>query len=248
MDKLLDDFNPASWARFLIDLVTLWSSSITDPKALLNFSFSPTDAQILAGLTFYLEMMVLSLVLQSPVILGHKAEFGDKLRMIASALCSLASLALCAGAVDLSFRLLGGGSAFAGSFLAFAYGFTPYGPLLTLASLMMVVSVPADLRPYLMNALTAQEAGKRAAQDERTNRPVFMMASILLLIVMILAFAVLFRCLMFVHHVHGLRAVASIILAIIALAIVGVPLKYVSASIMPIPSEDGTSAPQTAGA
>jgi hypothetical protein len=234
-------FDVSEWARFLVNIGSVWNTAIHAPKTLLHFS--PSDKELVEGVTFYLEMLGISLVLTAPLIFQHKAEFGNKVRMAASAVFSIVSLALCAFAGDLAFRLFGGTGTFASSFLAYAYGFGPYGPFLTLSSLLLFASLPPNLRQYALSPVTAQKAGQKAMEDPRTNRFLFVVASLILWLTLIVGYVVFLRCMIFVHSSHGMRAAASIVVFLIAFAILGKLIQPIQGIIMPPPSDDTPDRP-----
>jgi hypothetical protein len=236
------DIDPSAWAGYVIAIGSLWGRAIQSPKTLL--SLSPTDKQLIDATTFYIEMLLVSLVLTAPLILQHKSEFGDKARMVTSALFSLLSMAVTALAGDLAFRLLGGTGTFASTFVAMVYGLGPYGPCMALVSLVIFASVPGYLRPYVLSPVTARKAGEKAMADSRTNRSLFISAGIALYLIMIISYVAFLRCMIFVHNVHGWRAAASIVAFLIGAGILGkAVIEPISGLIMPPPSEEIVEAP-----
>ncbi len=228
--------NPTEWAQFFVDIGSLWGTALHDPKSLL--SFSPGNKQLVDAAAFYLEMLAIQLILTAPLILQHKGEFGDKARMVTTAVLSMVTLAVSCLACNLAFRLVGGSGNFISTFLAMAYGFSPYGPFMTLISLLMFAALPQRLRPYALSPATSKKAGEVAMGDPRTNKGLFILASVLLFAMLIFAFVVFLRCMIFVHRLHGVRAAVAVVVAFIVLAIVGKLITPIQGLIMPPPTED----------
>lgn len=235
----LPDFPTIS--HYLINLVSLWNTAIHAPKSLL--SLAPSDQQITDALTFYLEMLAISFVFTAPLILKHKSEFSDKLRMVASVGFAVLSLLLLALVGDLAFRLFGGKGTFATTFMALAYGAGPYGPLMALGSLLIYASLPAKLQPYALAPAAAQKVGQIAFNTPGTNRPLFVTANLITLTVMVVSYVVFLRCLIVVQATRGVRTVAAIVVALIAAGIVNKLVMPIASTIMPAPNEELAEAP-----
>jgi len=228
-------------AQFLFNLGSLWSTAIHAPKTLL--SLSPSDQQIIDALTFYLEMLAISFVFTAPLILKHKSEFSDKVRMAASAGFAVLSLLLVALVGDLAFRLFGGQGSFATTFMALAYGSGPYGPLMTLASLLIYASLPAKLQPYALAPATARNVGETAFKDPGTNRPLFVTGGLITFAIMVISYVVFLRCLIVVQGTRGMRTAGAIVVALIAAGIVNKLVMPIASTIMPAPEEELVEAP-----
>ncbi len=145
--------NPTEWAQFFVDIGSLWGTALHDPKSLL--SFSPGNKQLVDAAAFYLEMLAIQLILTAPLILQHKGEFGDKARMVTTAVLSMVTLAVSCLACNLAFRLVGGSGTFISTFLAMAYGFSPYGPF-----------HDPDFPAYVCRPPTASEALRPQPSDQ----------------------------------------------------------------------------------
>jgi len=232
--------------QILINIASNWNTAIHAPKTLL--SHSPSDQQIIDALTFYLEMLVISFIFTAPLILKHKSELGDKMKMLASGAFAVLSLLLLALVGDLAFRLFGGHGTFATTFMALAYGSGPYGPFMTLASLLIYASLPAKLKPYALAPATAKNVGETALKDPRTNRSLFVLGSLLTLAVMVLSYVVFLRCLIVVQGTRGLRTVGGIIVALIAAGIVNKLITPIASIIMPAPDEELVEVPAATAA
>jgi len=236
MSFLLPGLDVESWLRFGFHIWSVWLAAIGNPKLFVDAP--PSESVAMEAAEFYIALLCFSVIISAPLILTNKGEFSDKMRIATNALFSVVSLGICALAGDLAFHLFHGAGTFASSLLVAVYGVGPYGPLMTLTSLLIFASLPANLRPYALSMATAQKVGKDALNDPRTNRFLFGLSSLLIMGVVIASYIAFFRCMVFVHRVHGFRAAASVVVSLIMLGIIGKLTGYIQGIIMPPPSED----------
>ena len=232
-----------SAAEFLLHVLKYWTRSISHPKQFLAPDFHPLDGQLIDGIEFYFAMLVVSLLLYAPFVLGQRGEFAEKASLAAGVILGLLSTTVIAMTWHLAFSLLGGGASFGGTCLAVIHANGPYLPLMAFASLIVFAALPADLQRHAVNPATAKFAMERGIIDPRTNKGLSALGGLATLALLAWSAVVTFRCLSFVHGLLGLWRVAG---AVALSALIAAPLSVVFKAVASVLSPGG--APDVASA
>jgi hypothetical protein len=204
-----------SWIEYLLTIVHQWSSAISNPKQFLTPHFQPGDNQVIDGLQFYFPILVFSLLLYAPFVLGRKSEFAEKIRLLASTVVGLLIGLAAALSWHLAFWLMGGGASFSGTYLVSVYAGAPYVPLISIFSLFLLGALPPELQPLALNPATTQKAMQLGMADPRTNTVAVAFGSLLVLGITVWMTFVMFRCMSFVHSLGGWRLVVAIVVSLL---------------------------------
>jgi len=204
-----------------------WANAISDPRQFLLTV--PDEGKIIAGLEFYFAVLIFGFVLQSPFVLGQKADFGDKARAVASSVVGLVSSAVIAMSWHVAFHLLGGHASFGGTLLVYVYSGAPYIPLLALASLISFAGLPPTLQHKGLNFATAAVLPPDFANDPSTRKGFVIFGGLALYAIIIWSMIVQLRGMKYVHQVSGVRLFFCVVFALAITAAEAPFLKELSA-------------------
>jgi hypothetical protein len=227
MDEL--PANPESahtWAAYFIHFFQKWSESFSTPKGFLGEPrpFHPSEQQMTDALSFYLGIVAICLVVISPMWVGQKNEFAERVKLIGNSVMGLFFTLAVAMSWHFAFHLMGGSASFSGSCLAYVYAAGPLLIPLSFVTLLVYAALPPELRAYASNPLAAKAVMNQAMTHPKTKKGLFGLASVLSLILIGRSLFVQFRCMSFIHGVTGFwRLLATIGLSILF----AMPITYV---------------------
>jgi hypothetical protein len=219
------------------EIVKDWAAAISDPLQKLAAS-APPEQHISEGLTLLLAMVALAAILGAPVALQHKGGLGEKAGTAFNAVFSLITSAIIAAIWHWPFKWLGGHATFAGSYLAYCYGYAPYVPLITFAGLITAAGLPRKLRPFATNPATAQKTFPIAWSDPEASKPVIVVGTLATWTVLIWSTVVMFRAYRFEHDIHGWRYGLAIGISLIIAAPIGTVFLKMIGLFIPPPAMD----------
>jgi len=216
----------------LVATVQNWADAISDPVRKIEKA-RPWDEHIGEGLLFFLAMVTLSTVLSAPIAFQQRGDFGDKVRPAFSAVFGLMTSAILAASWYFPFVWLGGRGNFAGSYLAYCYGYSTYMPLTAFALLILAAGLPRELRKLATNPATAQKAFALAQNNPETSNGSIALGCGATYLVTLWATFVTFRNLGVVHELRGWRLAGAILLSLLISAPIGLVLKRINTLFLP---------------
>ena len=213
--------DPHKFAEMFRQGLSRWSEAVASPSSFMTSPFKPTEQQVIEGLVFYIAMLAITLAfyLLLAVFVGRK-DLAAGARSLANAMFGLVFFLLTAMAIHFPFSWLGGQSDFWGTCLAYIYATTPYLPVLAVLMWIMVASIPADLRPYVLSPSTSQQAGALAAQSEETDKFPFYFSCFAAMILMVWNLFRLFQTLSFAHDLSGWSLAGAIVLSMLVTGLI----------------------------
>jgi hypothetical protein len=178
-----------------------WWAALNDPWQFVTPAFHPTPEQFAAAMEFYARIFVIVMAILLMIVLASGRKGGGyRFKMLGFGLLGLATFALTAVAMYLSFWLFGGDASFSGTCVAYIYAAGPYQPFVAFASWMMTAAIPAELRPAMLNPFTASHAGKAAAEHADTDKFTLFLGLAAFYAVTIWTLILIFRVLRYVHE------------------------------------------------
>lgn len=224
----------------LVAVAKNWADAISDPVRKVTQA-KPWEEHIGEGLLFFLAMVTVSTLLSAPIAFQQKGDFGNKVRPAFNAVFGLIMSALVALVWHFPFVWLGGRANFAGSYLAYCYGYSPYMPLIAFAGLILAAGLPRELRKLATNPATVQQAFALAQNHPDTSKGSIALGCGATFLAIGWATFVTFRDLGVVHDLRGSRLAGAVLLSLLISAPVGVVLQRIGTLFVPAP-EDSTPA------
>jgi hypothetical protein len=204
------------------EFLTNWYSALLNPELFLGEGFDPPRDLVFAGIEFYAKILVVSLLISWIVIyFAERGSSAHKVKVLASAVLGIVFLLVATMAMHVAFWLPGGESKIGGTFLTYIYAMAAYSPIFPICTWIMVAGMPAPLRSYAFNPGTARNAGRLAMQDPQTDKFAFFAGGFLATTLLFWTFFVTFRCLGFVHGLHGWSFFVAIVLSLLLLTGLG---------------------------